>query len=64
MGLEQRIECETSNKLLARVTEKGIKLWCEKHRREELIPWERLDTLRESLFELTISNQTATITAH
>jgi hypothetical protein len=52
MGIEQRIECNTSGKLLARATQEGIKLWCEKHRREELITWEQLDTLRDSLLSI------------
>jgi hypothetical protein len=61
MRIEQRIECNTTEKLLARVTVEGIKLWCAQHKREELVTWEQLDTLRDSLFEIIASNQTAII---
>lgn len=63
MSLEQRIECKRSEKLLARVTQDGVKLWCEKHRREELFTWEEIDVLRYSLTvtENTATNQTVII---
>lgn len=61
MSIEQRIECTTAGKLLARVTAEGIKLWCERHKREELYTWEQLDTLRDSLLELSISNLAVSI---
>jgi hypothetical protein len=62
MGIEQRIECE-SGKLLARVTTDGIKLWCEKHRREEFFTWDQVDALRRSLMQvqLTITDHTTMI---
>lgn len=47
---EQRIECD-SGKLLARVCARGVKLWCAKHRKEEVIPWEELEALRRSMGE-------------
>lgn len=61
MRIEQRVECTTSGKLLARVTTEGIKLWCERHKREELYTWEQLDVLRTSLFEMSLSDHTAII---
>lgn len=62
--IEQRIECE-SGKLLARVTAEGIKLWCEKHKREELFTWGQLDALQRSFMQVqtTISDHT-TIISH
>jgi hypothetical protein len=48
---EQRIECKSGH-LLARAHIDGIKLWCGKHRREELITWEQLNALRTSFAAL------------
>jgi hypothetical protein len=47
--LEQRIECQESRRILARITVQGIKFWCNKHNRQELITWKQLDILRNSL---------------
>jgi hypothetical protein len=56
MSMEQRIECP-AGKLLARITQDGIKFWCEKHKREELRTWSEIDALRRSLVEV-ITNHT------
>lgn len=59
---EQRIECRHSSKLLARICAQGIKLWCAKHRREELITWDELFALqrsfqaRETLVPIIVQN--------
>lgn len=47
-SLERRVECE-SGKLLARVCVAGVKLWCERHRREELFTWGQLEAMRASV---------------
>lgn len=62
MTIEQRIEC-ASGKLLARITPDGIKLWCEKHRREEFFTWGQIDALRRSFMQVqtTISDHTTMI---
>ena len=49
--VEQRIECE-SGKLLFRVTLDGIKVWCEKHKREELYTWGQLQAMREQVLNV------------
>lgn len=64
MGIEQRVECE-SGKLLARITVDGIKLWCEKHKREEFFTWGQIDALRRPLtVQITMSTHTTTIIPH
>ena len=60
MGIEQRVEC-VSGKLLARVTPDGIKLWCERHKREHLLTWEALDALRREVGEHVVTNQSVII---
>ena len=38
--VEQRIECD--GRLVARKTERGVKVWCDKHKHEKLLTWEEL----------------------
>lgn len=61
MSIEQRIECE-SGKLLARISVDGIKLWCEKHRREEFFTWGQIDALRRPLADVQLTQSTHTTT--
>ena len=51
--IELRIECVSSGKIQARITEEGIKFWCPRHRREELRTWEELEAMRRSLVPVT-----------
>lgn len=43
---EQRIECETG-KLLCRVNHQGMWLWCQKHKRAELLLWNQIEALKD-----------------
>ena len=60
--VEQRIECE-SGKLLFRACSSGVKVWCEKHKREELFTWGQLQALERSFmkYEVTLSDHTTVL---
>jgi hypothetical protein len=45
VSTEHRIECE-SGKLLCRFDRQGLWLWCNIHRRAELITWGEIETIR------------------
>lgn len=64
---ERRIECE-SGKLLARACASGIKLWCEKHQREELFTWGQLEDVRRVLnppdVRVALSDHTSVLAAN
>jgi len=45
VSTEHRIECE-SGKLLCRFDRRGLWLWCDKHKRAELITWGEIETVR------------------
>lgn len=45
VSTEHRIECE-SGKLLCRFDRRGLWLWCDRHKRAELITWGEVETVR------------------
>ncbi len=61
MSIEQRVECSKSGKILARVSQDGMKFWCERHRREEFFTWEELDAMRRSVTTAKVSDHTTAI---
>ena len=54
---ENRVVCEqhTPAKLLMRMSRRGLLAWCERCKREVLVPWELVDRLRGELTEIALN---------
>ncbi len=43
---EQRIECESTRRLLCEVSSQGIEMWCRTCRRSHLVAWVEVERLQ------------------
>jgi hypothetical protein len=60
---ENRIVCEqhVPAKLLMRLSRRGLLAWCDRCKREVLVPWELVDRLRGELTEIALNVEIAQV---